>query len=75
MSGKENPIESYGIDITEGISKMLSEELSKSINAEILKDLMNMGDMQHIKDKLDDMLKGIVRTNKVNDLLKDEKDI
>ena len=65
----QNISNAYGTDAEEELSKMLSEEVSSSINADIMKDLIHMGKIQKIKDELDRILKRIVRDNRLDDLL------
>jgi hypothetical protein len=49
--------ENYGIDITDQLSAMLSEELAKQIDKEILKGISNLGKNNIRKRKIENILK------------------
>jgi mevalonate kinase len=47
----------YGIDITDQLSAMLSEELAKQIDKEILQGISNLGKNNIRKRKIENILK------------------
>ena len=49
--------ESFGIDIADQLSAMLSEELVKQIDKEILQGISNLGKNNIIKRKIEKILK------------------
>jgi hypothetical protein len=49
--------ESYGIDIADQLSSMLSEELAKQIDKEILQGISNLGKNNIRKRKIENILK------------------
>ena len=61
----QNTVSPYGLDIEDKLSKMLSEELAKSIDAQILQTIINQGRPMMRKDKIKSILKKI-RLTKVN---------
>ena len=56
---KIQDIRQYGIDITEQLESILSEEIAKSIDSQIIKDLMRgstrIDKIKKIKDKIQQM--------------------
>ena len=57
----------YGLDITKELESILSEELAKSIDREIIDGIIQAG----IRSKLDSLLKKIIRRDKLDSLLDD----
>jgi len=49
----------YGLDVEDELSKMLSEELAKSIDAQILQTIMNQGKLITRQDKIKSILEKI----------------
>jgi hypothetical protein len=49
----------YGLDVEDELSKMLSEELAKSIDAQILQTIMNQGKSIIRQDKIKSILEKI----------------
>jgi hypothetical protein len=59
---------SYKRDVVQDLETMLAEEMAKEIDKEIINDIHKLGFEMEIKEKLDNLLKRIVRNNKINDL-------
>lgn len=55
----QNTVSHYGLDIEDKLSKMLSEELAKSIDAQILQTIINQGRPTMRQDKIKSILKKI----------------
>jgi hypothetical protein len=49
----------YGLDVEDELSKMLSEELAKSIDAQIMQTIMNQGRPMMRQDKIKSILEKI----------------
>lgn len=63
---------SYGLDVTDAMAKMLSDELSKSINEQIILDVISP-ETKHITDsKLRSEI--IKREQKINSIINDDDD-
>ena len=58
----------YTKEVVQDLETMLAEELSKEIDKQIINDIHKLGFEMEIKEKLDNLLKRIVRNNKINDL-------
>jgi hypothetical protein len=53
----ESKVSDYGIDIADQLSSMLSEELAKQIDKEILQGISNLGKNNIRKRKIENILK------------------